>query len=110
MIMPTGLASYSRRKRPGLDVSLVSRGYRNTPPRIRMRCASATMLAIQRMLKSLAAGARFASQAFVHIAFDRGFPEAGVGGIDGELLRVHGNLNIGVGQHELAQIGVQRKA
>ena len=34
----------------------VSRGYRNTPPRIRMRCASATSEAIQRMLKSLPRG------------------------------------------------------
>ena len=36
--------------------SLVSRGYRNTPPRMRMRWASATSEATQRMLKSLPRG------------------------------------------------------
>ena len=56
MMKPIGLASYSRRKRPALVRSLRSRGYMNTPPRIRMRCVSATSEAIQRMLKSRARG------------------------------------------------------
>ena len=46
------------------------RGYKNTPRRTKMRCASATMEAIQRMLKVLAARPGLVGQALVHIAFD----------------------------------------
>jgi hypothetical protein len=51
-----GLASYIRRSLPGLFGSRLSHGYMKTPPRVRMRCTSATMLATQRMLKSLPRG------------------------------------------------------
>ncbi|MNY31908.1 hypothetical protein D3C86_1660910 [compost metagenome] len=50
MIIDIGLASYIRRSLPGIDGSRPSRGYMNTPPRVRMRCTSATIEAIQRML------------------------------------------------------------
>ena len=49
----------SGRSRPAFARSLLSRGYMKTPPRMRMRWASATSEAIQRMLKSLPRGPAF---------------------------------------------------
>ena len=108
--MPIGLASYSRRKRLGLEGSLPSRGYRNTPPRIRIRCTSATMDAIQRMLKSRAAHVGLAGAAFTDVALDRRFPEARVARVDGEFAGVLGNRQGRVGQDEIADLPVQREA
>ncbi|MCY1451741.1 hypothetical protein D9M71_686210 [compost metagenome] len=51
-----GLASYIRRSLPAFPGSRLSHGYMNTPPRVRMRCTSATIEAIQRMLKFLPRG------------------------------------------------------
>ena len=45
-----------KRSRPGLAGSRLSRGYMKTPPRIRMRCTSATSDAIHRILKSMPRG------------------------------------------------------
>src|ERR1017187_6203449 len=54
-----GLASYSKRSLPPLIGSFVSLGYRNTPPRVRMRCTSATIDATQRILKLIPRGPVF---------------------------------------------------
>ncbi len=51
-----GLASYIRRSLPALPGSRASQGYMKMPPRVRMRCTSATIEAIQRMLKFLPRG------------------------------------------------------
>jgi hypothetical protein len=48
-----GFASYIRRSLPGLSGVRLSAGYMKMPPRFRIRCTSATIDAIQRMLKSL---------------------------------------------------------
>ncbi len=48
-----GLASYISRNLPSLFGSRWSQGYMKTPPRVRMRCTSATILATQRMLEYL---------------------------------------------------------
>ena len=50
MIIDIGLASYIRRNLPALSGSRASRGYMKMPPRVRIRCTSATIEAIQRML------------------------------------------------------------
>ncbi|MDT4881059.1 hypothetical protein FQZ97_1168780 [compost metagenome] len=50
MMKDIGLASYIKRSLPGFSGSRLSRGYMNRPPRVRIRCTSATMEAIQRML------------------------------------------------------------
>ncbi|MCY1304087.1 hypothetical protein D9M70_538300 [compost metagenome] len=50
MMKDIGLASYIRRSLPGFSGSRASQGYMKMPPRVRMRCTSATIEAIQRML------------------------------------------------------------
>ena len=89
----------------------VSRGYMKTPPRIRMRCTSATSEAIQRMLKSSPRGAALAGQALVDVALDRRLPEALVGGVDRELAACpRGSRMSGMREHEVAELAVEREA
>ena len=57
-----------------------------------------------------AARTGLARQTFVHVALDRLLPKAAVGGVDGELLCVGGDLNFFVRELELAQVGVQGEA
>ena len=85
-------------------------GYMNSPPRIRIRCTSATSEAIQRMLKSLRADAAMAREAFDDVAFDGRLPEALVGGIDGELAGLLRDGHVRVGEHEFAESAIEREA
>src|SRR6266851_1919849 len=70
-IIAIGFASYSRRRRPGLAGSFVSRGYMNRPPRI-------------------------ALDAFLDVLADRRLPEPLVRGIDSELSRHLRNAHVGM--------------
>ena len=90
--------------------SLVSRGYMNTPPRIRMRCISATSEAIQRMLKSLPRRPAVARQALVDIAPHRRLPEPLVGGVDGELAVSSGMRMFGWVSMNSPNLAVEREA
>jgi hypothetical protein len=56
------------------------------------------------MLKSLPRGPVLAGQALVDVALHRRLPETHVGGVDRELLGVLGDLHVGVGQQELAEV------
>ena len=49
-------------------------------------------------------------QAFLHVAAHRWLPEAQVGDIDGEFAGLGGDLNVGMGQDELADVLVQGEA
>ena len=57
-----------------------------------------------------AARAGAAGQAFVHVAAHGLFPEARVGGVDGELARGLGHADVGVGEVELADDRVEGEA
>src|ERR1019366_2039396 len=91
-----GLASYSKRSLPPLVGSFVSLGYRNTPPRVRMRCTSATIDATQRILKLIPRGPVF--------------PATLIGRIDGKFHRVRRNDHVRMGQHEFADVAIQSEA
>jgi hypothetical protein len=68
------------------------------------------MEATQRMLKSRPRGPSLPSQAFLDVTLDRRFPEALVGGVDGEFLGVGRNLHVRVGQEEFADFAIQGEA
>ena len=55
------------------------------------------------------ARAAAAGQALVDIALDGRLPEAAVGGVDGELLRLPRHAQVGVAEHPFAQLRVQRE-
>ena len=69
-----GLASYIRRSLPAFSGSRLSQGYMKTPPRVRMRCTSATMRGDPAHVEVLAARAVLAGQAFVDVALHRRRP------------------------------------
>jgi len=58
----------------------------------------------------LAARTGLAGQAFVDVALHRFFPETHVRRVDREFLGFSGDLHVGVGQHEFADVAVEREA
>jgi hypothetical protein len=105
-----GLASYSRRSLPALAGILGVLGIHEDAAAGQDAVHFGDHRRHPAHVEVLAARTGLAGQALVDVALHRLFPETHVRRVDRELFGFGGDLHVGVGQHEFADVAVEREA